>query len=496
MRTVIQVHPKDNVAVITCPQVKAGDVLTEGEAPEITVSETIKFGHKVALKLILKGEQVIKYGFPIGIASEDIQPGQWVHSHNLETGLKSHLEYRYEKSDHLVTAGKSIRTFMGYVRHDGRVGIRNELWVLPMVSCVNHTGQMIVRAFEKRHPECRQVFALEQPFGCSQLGKDHADTVRILQNIALHPNAGGVLLLSLGCENNVMADFLAGLGEYDRTRILPLTIQRENDEIEAGVLLLERLWKNMENDIRTPQPISSLRVGFKCGASDGFSGITANPLAGRVCELLVAAGAGTVLTEVPELFGAEHILMKHAKDEAVFRKIVALIEDFKGYYEYHQQPIYENPSPGNKEGGITTLEEKSLGCIQKGGSCEVTDVLPYGDRLTKTGLSLLCAPGNDPVSITAMASAGCQMLVFTTGRGNPLGCIVPTIKVASNNELAQRKENWIDVNAGVLLEGATMEKIAVQMFEQILQIAEGKVRTKSEIDGYKEIGVFKNGVTL
>ncbi len=497
MRTIIQVHPKDNVAVVTCSELLKGTVLTEEEVgTEISVRETISFGHKIALRPIPKGAKILKYGFPIGVAAEDICPGQWVHTHNTETGLKSHLEYQYEKDRNLVTAGRSERTFMGYARQDERVGVRNELWILPMVSCVNHTGHMIVRAFEKKHPECTQVFALEQPFGCSQLGKDHADTVRILQNIALHPNAGGVLLLSLGCENNVMADFLDGLGEYDRERILPLIIQQETDEVETGVLLLEKLWENMKQDIRTPQPLSALKVGFKCGASDGFSGITANPLAGKVCELLVAAGAGTVLTEVPEMFGAEHILMNHAENETVFEKIVELIEEFKAYYESHHQPIYENPSPGNKEGGITTLEEKSLGCIQKGGSCEVTDVLAYGERIEKTGLSLLCAPGNDPVSITAMASAGCQILVFTTGRGNPLGSIVPTVKVASNSALARRKNNWIDVNAGEILAGVSISALAEQVFEQILDVANGKIQTRSEQDGYKEIGIFKNGVTL
>lgn len=496
MKTAIQIHPFDNVAVVTAARLPAGCLLSVPGMEETEVRETVEFGHKVAIKPILKGEKVFKYGFPIGLATKDIMAGQWVHTHNVETMLKGRPDYRYQKAEKLVRAKGEGPLFYGYERPDGSVGIRNELWVLPMVSCVNHTGQMIVREFQRLHPECREIFALEQPYGCSQLGEDHKATVRILQNIACHPNAGGVLLLSLGCENNVMSEFLAGLTAINRERLLTLTVQQESDELAAGVKLLDQLWKRMAEDVRTPQPVRKLRVGFKCGASDGFSGMTANPLAGRVCELLAEAGASVVLTEVPEMFGAEHILMSHAKDREVFEQIVELINEFKAYYEEHGQPIFENPSPGNKEGGITTLEEKSLGCIQKGGQCEITDVLQYGQRVQKPGLSLLCAPGNDPVSITAMASAGCQLLLFTTGRGNPLGCFVPTLKIASNTPLARRKKNWIDFDAGQLLTDASGETLARQLYQMTLSVASGETKTKSETDGYKEIGIFKTGVTL
>lgn len=492
----IQIHPNDNVAVILCDLAERGSILYMDNFPEIHLQEDIRFGHKVALQAIRTGEKIYKYGFAIGIATADIQPGEWVHAHNLKTALREDMQYSFSKDTGLVTA-VDTGTFMGYARANGDVGVRNEIWILPMVSCVNHTGKLIAEEFRRRYPQLAGgVYALEQPFGCSQLGQDHAATVRILADIALHPNAGGVILLSLGCENNVMDDFLLALGKYDSSRIRPLIAQRQEDEIEAGVCLLKQLCEQAQADRRTRQPLSKLRVGFKCGASDGFSGITANPLAGKACEKLVSNGAATVMTEVPEMFGAETILMNHARDRDVFERLIHMIDEFKHYYTRHHQPIYENPSPGNKEGGITTLEEKSLGCIQKGGFCEVEDILEYGGRVRRQGLSLLSAPGNDPVSITAMAAAGCQVLVFTTGRGNPLGSIVPTLKVASNSTMAARKQGWIDLDAGSLLQGADMDSLGQALYELVLQTANGEYITKSERSGYKEIGIFKNGVTL
>ncbi len=494
MKLGIQIQPEDNV-VVASGQLTPDTVIEAGDEKKIRIIDEIPFGHKAAIVPLKKGDAVIKYGFPIGRASRDIKAGEWVHTHNMVTGLDGVVNYSYQKAELLVRQ-EEMETFQGYLRRDGSVGIRNELWVLPMVSCVNHTGHMIVEKFRQLCPECHSVYALEQPFGCSQMGQDHQNTVRILQNIARHPNAGGVLLLSLGCENNTMSDFLGGLGDYDRERIIPLTVQMEADEIQAGADILQTLWTRMRADVRTCQPMSKLRVGLKCGASDSFSGITANPLAGVACERLIKGGAAAVLTEVPEMFGAEHILMRHAKDEDVFRKIVKLINQFKQYYTDHHQPIYENPSPGNKEGGITTLEEKSLGCIQKGGHCEITDVLWYGERLKENGLSLLSAPGNDPVSITAMAAAGCQLLLFTTGRGNPLGSFVPTIKIGSNTVLSKYKKNWIDFDAGPVLCGTSKELLADQLLELVRKVINGEQTTASEQSGYKEIGIFKNGVTL
>lgn len=497
MTSAVQIQPNDTVAVVTGGSARAGDLLQVAGGTPVTALQEIASGHKIALKNIIKGELVLKYGAAIGRASADIFCGGWVHTHNLQTCLHGSLRYAYQKQEDCVTAGVSELQFRGYLRKNGKVGIRNEIWILPMVSCVNHTAALIAERFYGKCPEhISQIAALSQPFGCSQLGEDHRATVTILKNIAQHPNAAGVLLLSLGCENNTMQEFLAQLGDYDQSRIKYLVCQEHEDEIEAGAALVHKLLEASVQDNRSLQPLSKLCVGLKCGASDGFSGITANLLVGRVCNMLVRHGASVVLTEVPEMFGAETILMNRAQTKKVFDQTVELINGFKQYYISHNQPVYENPSPGNKEGGITTLEEKSLGCIQKGGSAEVTDVLQYGQQVAKTGLTLLASPGNDPVSITALASAGSQLLVFTTGRGNPLGSFVPTVKVASNTALAKRKKAWIDFDAGELLLSGNLEALAKNLFEDILSVADGAKTTCSENFGYKEIGIFKNGITL
>lgn len=491
---VFQIHKLDNVGVVIVPCLAAGSRFHLGEETYFA-DRDVSFGHKIALRDIPSGSPIIKYGHPIGTASQPIVKGEWVHTHNLRTALAGTENYQYTPDKNCVSAEGS-GTFLGYLRQDGNVGIRNEIWILPMVSCVNHTARMIVDAFRAKHGESDEIFALQQPFGCSQLGTDHEATVQILQNLATHPNAGGVILLSLGCENNVLKTFMEELPVYDPKRIVPLVCQTAQDEIADGVALLEHLRAVTASDVRTPQPLGKLRVGFKCGASDAFSGITANPLAGKVCEALVRRGASAAMTEVPEMFGAETLLMNRANNEQVFQDIVSLINDFKQYYLSHHQPVYENPSPGNKEGGITTLEEKSLGCIQKGGHCRVDGVVPYGGKLQEPGLSLVCGPGNDPVAITTMAAAGCQLLIFTTGRGNPLGSVVPTIKLASNAILATRKTAWIDFSAADVLQTRDFSVLSEQLYELVLQTANGSYRTKSEQAGYKEIGIFKNGVTL
>lgn len=494
MQAVFQIHKLDNVGVVIVPRMQAGSCFSIGGASYTALCD-VPFGHKVALRDIPAGSPVIKYGHRIGFASQPIQKGEWVHSHNLKTALSGTEDYIYTPDTDCVCA-ECTDTFLGYARQDGSVGIRNELWVLPMVSCVNHTAQMIVDAFREKHGEAMDIFAMQQPFGCSQLGEDHEATVRILRDLATHPNVGGVILLSLGCENNVMDTFLEGLPAHAPERVLPLVCQKSEDEIADGVALLEQLRAVTAADVRTQQPLSKLRVGFKCGASDAFSGITANPLAGKLCEMLVRHGAAAAMTEVPEMFGAETQLMNRAADEQVFRDVVFLINDFKQYYISHGQPVYENPSPGNKEGGITTLEEKSLGCIQKGGRCRVDGVVSYGGKLRSAGLNLICGPGNDPIAITTMAAAGCQLMIFTTGRGNPLGSVVPTIKLASNAPLAARKNAWIDFSAAEVLQTRDFSALSEALYRLVLQTANGEYRTKSEIAGYKEIGIFKNGVTL
>ena len=387
---------------------------------------------------------------------------------------------------------------MGYQRKNGDIGVRNEIWIVPTVGCVNGIAERLAAQLRKETGEkgIDSVYAWHHNYGCSQLSGDHENTRNILRDIVLHPNAGAVLVLGLGCENNQPEAFEQLLGDYDHDRIKFLVTQKvDGDEVEAGMEILRDLYAKASNDERTEQPVSKLRIGLKCGGSDGFSGITANPLLGRLSDALVAQGAATVLTEVPEMFGAETILMNRCRDEETFHKTVKLVNDFKEYYLSHGLPVGENPSPGNKAGGISTLEEKSLGCVQKGGSAPVVDVLDYGQPIRTQGLNLLCAPGNDLIASTALAASGCQMVLFTTGRGTPFGTCVPTLKVSTNHELAERKPRWIDYDAGGLLNGKTWEEATREMLELVIETASGK-HSCNEQNGYHEIAIWKNGVTL
>jgi altronate hydrolase len=444
----------------------------------------LKNGHKYALTDIRCGENVIKYGNPIGRATADIRCGEWVHTHNMSTNLSGTLEYTFSgdfKSDSPVC---EARTFLGYVREDGSVGIRNEIWIINTVGCVNKVA--------KRLEELTGAYHFEHPYGCSQLGDDHRATQRILAALVKHPNAAGVLVLGLGCENNNIEEFKKVLGKYNEKRVRFLNVQDVEDEIEEGVKLINSLKEYRDSFARTEVPISALTVGLKCGGSDGFSGISANPLVGRFSDRLIAHGGSCILTEVPEMFGAEHLLMERSASCEVFEKSVNMINGFKEYFTSHGQTVYENPSPGNKAGGITTLEEKSLGCVQKGGTAEVVDVLDYGERVKANGLSLLDGPGNDIVAITNLAAVGAQMILFTTGRGTPLGGPVPTVKISTNGDLARRKRNWIDFDASPVLDGEDLDE---KLFEYVVSVAEG-IETKNEINDYREIAIFKNGITL
>ena len=441
-------------------------------------------GYKYARHDILRGANIIKYGQPIGHATCDIPCGTHIHTHNMATNLCGNLEYTYRPHFYSLPQADSNLTFSGYPRPDGSIGIRNDIWIINTVGCVNKTAeQLSARTGAKCFPH---------PFGCSQMGDDQYITQKILAGLVRHPNAGGVLVLGLGCENNNIHVFQKVLGEYNPDRVKFLNVQDVEDELEEGVRLIAELRAYAHTFSRTPLPASALKLGLKCGGSDGYSGITANPLVGRVSDRLIAAGGCCVLTEVPEMFGAEHLLMERCTDEAVFSKTVALINNFKNYYTRHGQVIYENPSPGNKAGGITTLEEKSLGCVQKGGLSAVVDVLDYGDTVCKTGLSLLNGPGNDMVAVTNLAAAGVHMILFTTGRGTPLGGPVPTLKIATNSLLAQKKSHWIDFDASPELDG---KDLTHNLLRQILTVASGQ-KTKNEIAGFSEISIFKDGVTL
>lgn len=446
------------------------------------VKVSLSNGHKYALKNIAKGEPVIKYGFPIGTASQDIQKGGHVHTHNLKTSLSGEKKYTYAPEKISAEKEEPLSIF-AYVRKNGDIGIRNDIWIVNTVGCVNQIARKLAAA--------TGAFCFPHPYGCSQLGSDFLHTQQILRGLIKHPNAGGVLVLGLGCENNNIAELKKTLGGYDEERVKFLNCQDCEDETAQGIKIITELQELAKRDIRVSVPVSKLKIGLKCGGSDGLSGITANPLVGRITDKITAMGASAVLTEVPEMFGAEQLLMNRCVDENVFNKTVSMINNYKKYFISHNQPVSENPSPGNKEGGITTLEEKSLGCVQKGGKAPVTAVLDYGDFVQKPGLNLLNGPGNDIVAITNLTAAGCHLILFTTGRGTPLGAPVPTVKISTNSNLAKKKPGWIDFDSGKCLDSNCDN----DLLNLIIETVNGK-KTKNEINGYREIAIFKDGVTL
>ncbi|MBU9723573.1 MULTISPECIES: UxaA family hydrolase [Bacillaceae] len=502
METTHVITEKDNV-LVTLQALREGEQITVGSR-KLTLNGDVPVGHKIALQTIPDNGDIIKYGYPIGKATKEIIPGDWVHTHNMKTKLSGTQEYEYKPTQTQIrgnaNASTSIeeRTFQGYVRKNGEVGIRNEIWIINTVGCINKACEMIAkRANEQYKSEnIDGVFHYPHLFGCSQLGDDLHNTQKILSNLVHHPNAAGILVMGLGCENNYIEEFKKVIGEYDGERVRFIEAQRVDDEFEVAMELLDDLVNYAKTFERQPVPISKLKVGLKCGGSDSFSGITGNPLLGAFSDRLISYGGSTVLTETPELFGAEQILMARAKNEVVFTKIVDLVNDFKEYFLRHDQPVYENPSPGNKKGGITTLEEKSLGNVQKGGFAEVVDVIPYGDRVSENGLTLLQGPGNDLVSVTALAASGAHIVLFTTGRGTPFGGPVPTVKISTNTALYKKKQNWIDYNAGILLEGKSKDEVSKEFFDSIIQLASGETQAKNEKFGFKEISIFKDGVIL
>ena len=493
MKTYIQINALDNVAVALAPLTK-GSVIELGET-SFSLTEDIMQGHKFALQDIKKGETIIKYGNPIGYATTDILAGQWVHTHNLKTGLGELLDYSYHRNVTELPA-KDTKFFQGYRRKNGKVGVRNEIWIIPTVGCVNNVATAIEKAAQKyKNANIDGIVAFTHPYGCSQMGDDQDNTRQILADLVNHPNAAGVLVLGLGCENSNIGELKKFIGAYEKERVRFLVAQESEDEIADGLDIIESLVAYASQYKREKIPASELVIGMKCGGSDGLSGITANPTVGAFSDKLIAMGGSTILTEVPEMFGAEEILMNRCETEELFDETVQLINDFKCYYKNHNQTIYENPSPGNKKGGISSLEDKSLGCTQKAGTAPVKGVLSYGETLRDKGLNLLSAPGNDLVASTALAAAGAHMVLFTTGRGTPFASPVPTVKIATNTALATKKHHWIDFNCGVLVDGVSLDELSEELLDFVLETASGK-QTKSEEAGFHDMAIFKQGVTL
>ena len=493
MANVIRIHENDNVAVALSP-IPAGEEITAGGIT-VKAQEEIPQGHKIALCDIAEGESIVKYGFPIGHATQDAKAGSHMHTHNIKTNLEGEIEYSYAP-DVKMLSPQEPASFMGFLRKDGRAAIRNEVWIIPTVGCVN--GVVKTLAEQNRDLVCGSVdgiYAFTHPFGCSQTGADHAQTRKLLGALVNHPNAAAVLVVGLGCENLTHEQFLEELGDFDPERVQFLTCQEVPDEFEAGRELLKKCVKFAQQFERQPLPASSLVIGMKCGGSDGLSGITANPTVGAFSDKLCAQGGTTILTEVPEMFGAEGFLLNRCVNQEVFDKAVHMLNGFKHYFISHNEVVYDNPSPGNKKGGITTLEDKSCGCVQKGGSAPIMDVLDYADQVKVHGLNMLYGPGNDLVSATALTAAGCHMVLFTTGRGTPFGAPAPTVKIATNTALFTKKTGWMDFNAGSVAEGEPIPEAAQRLFDLVLEVAGGK-QTCAEKHGYREISIFKDGVVL
>ena len=493
MKTFIKIHPSDLVAVALAPLSAGAALQVDGQA--VTLLEDIPQGHKFALAPIPAGSPVIKYGAPIGTAKEDIPAGGWVHVHNVKTGLGDVLDYSYEPDNAPLTPTDDT-LFQGYRREDGRAAVRNEIWIIPTVGCVNNVATAIERQAQKfKTGTIDGIFAFPHPYGCSQMGDDQENTRKILADLINHPNAGGVLVLGLGCENSNIDVLKPYIGQWDENRVKFLVCQEVEDEVGAALALIEELAGYVGSFRREPISCGELVIGMKCGGSDGLSGITANPTVGAFSDLLISKGGTTILTEVPEMFGAETLLMNRCENERLFTDTVNLINGFKDYFTRHNQTIYENPSPGNKKGGISTLEDKSLGCTQKSGSAPVTGVLSYGEPVQKRGLNLLSAPGNDLVASTALAASGAHIVLFTTGRGTPFASPVPTVKISTNSALAAKKDNWIDFNCGTLVEDGTVAELGQKLFDYVLEVASGR-QVKAEEAGFHDMAIFKQGVTL
>lgn len=500
MQNFIKINPADNV-VVCLADIKEGRTIKVDDKKVIVLQDTPR-GHKIVIDGLKKGDNVIKYGYPIGYITEDVEAGKWVNENNIHTNLSGILEYKYEPVNKELEIANDNRTFMAYKRKNGDVGIRNDIWIIPTVGCVNGVCNKIADTYNALRLQSAYVNTLPQAityghnYGCSQLSDDHENTKKILRDLVLHPNAGAVLVVGLGCENNQPDVFREFLGEYDEERVRFMVCQEvKGNEVECGLEIIKELSEIVSKDKREEVPLSMLRVGLKCGGSDGLSGITANPLVGELSDYLVAQGGTSILTEVPEMFGAETILMNRCRTSELFDKTVKMINDFKQYYLSHGEPVGENPSPGNKAGGISTLEDKALGCTQKCGKAPVSGVLEYGERLKVNGLNLLSAPGNDLVASTALAASGSHIVLFTTGRGTPFGTFVPTMKISTNTPLYNNKQNWIDFNAGQLVDGIPMNVVLEEFMEKVISVANGEP-TKNEENGYHEISIFKNGVTL
>jgi altronate hydrolase len=497
----IHLHPTDNVAVARVP-IPAGTSLRIDGLP-VTTMDAIPAGHKVALWDIQPGEVVERYGQVIGRAKQAIQAGRHIHTHNLAFE-ELQLEYEFPVGDTPVpTARPDAPTFLGYQREDGRVGTRNYIAVVAASNCAAHTAEQIARSYEGETmpPNVDGVVAFPHGEGCAHAaeGPDIDQLRRTLGGVLIHPNVSGAVILGLGCETNQIDHYL-GVGGPRSTRLAGLTLQSSGGTrgaIEAARRQIARFLEQASAEERTPAPASKIVLGLNCGGSDSFSGITANPALGFCSDLLAELGGTPVLAETTEIFGAEHLLVKRARNREVAEKLLDCIRKYKVYLNRFAGSFDDNPSPGNKEGGLTNILEKSLGAVAKGGTSPLIDVYDYAERVTAPGFTFMNTPGYDPVSLTGLAAGGCNLIAFTTGRGSAIGFpTIPVIKVATNSNTYRRMTDNMDVNAGAIADGeATVQQIGQAIFDLMLEVATGR-HTCAERLGHKEFVPWRIGPVM
>jgi altronate dehydratase len=486
----LTLHPQDNIAVALA-DIPAGEI---DSATGVKVLQSVKQGHKIAIAAIGAGQNVLRYGQTIGQATADIVAGEHVHVQNLGMGEHTN-DYAHATEAKPLTAIPDVRTFNGYHRADGSVGTRNYLGILTSVNCSGSVAKFIAEAAEKSglldaFPNIDGIVPITHGTGCGMSGENegYETLFRTLSGYAQHPNFGGILLIGLGCEVMQVSDLVGGRAIRADGALRYMTIQHEGGTrktIQKGLAELRSIAQLANTATRQPAPVSHLTVGMQCGGSDGYSGITANPALGVASDLLVRHGGTTILSETSEIYGAEHLLTRRAATVAVGEKLIARVRWWEDYTARNHGEMDNNPSPGNKRGGLTTILEKSLGAVAKSGSAPLTDVYLFGEKIDKKGFVFMDSPGFDPCSVTGQIASGANLIVFTTGRGSVSGFMpTPCIKIATNSEMYARMSDDMDINCGdIVSDGATLSDKGRDIFEMFIAIASGG-QTKSEELGF------------
>jgi len=495
----IHLHPTDNVAIARV-QLGAGTELRVA-GQRLEVKEAISAGHKIALVAIPQGAVVLRYGQVIGRARQPIERGRHVHTHNLAFE-ELHFDYEYPSGETPLPARRASPTFLGYPREDGSVGTRNYIAVVAASNCAAHTAEMIARSFdgESLPANIDGVVAFPHGEGCGHtIGPDTAQLRRTLAGVLAHPNVSAAVILGLGCEVNQIEHYL-GPNAPRTSRLVGMTLQSSGGTrgaVTAARAEIARLMEQCSAEQRKEVPASGIVLGLNCGGSDSFSGITANPALGVCSDMLAELGATAVLAETTEIFGAEHLLVRRARNRQVAEKLLSFVQGYKQYLTRFAGSFDDNPSPGNKEGGLTNIIEKSLGAVAKAGTSPLTDAVDYAEPVHTPGFVFMNTPGYDPVSLTGLAAGGCNLIAFTTGRGSAIGFpSVPVLKIASNSHTYRRMQDNMDINAGTIADGEkSVQQVGGEIFEMLLRVASGE-RTRAESLGHQEFVPWRIGPVL